>query len=413
MNGDLNFSSFQLNNGLRVVNIPANGQVAHCALFINAGTRDEKKEELGLAHFIEHTLFKGTKNRRSYHILNRLDSVGGDLDAYTTKEYTCIHASFLPEYFDRALELISDIVKNSVFPPRELEKEKEVIIDEIRSYEDSPADQIYDDFEAQVFHTHPLGNQILGDPKSVRSLNKQKVENYMERLYTAPNMVLSCASPFTETRLKKKVEKYFSDLSADKAKLKRTAFQHDTFQKVSKNRNGAQTHCMIGRAVFGMQDPNRIPFILLNNILGGPAMNSILNMKVRERFGYAYNIESNYTIYSDSGLFSIYLGTDQKHLGKCLSAIHKELKLLRTKKLSVNKLHLAKQQLKGQISLGRENLLNVMLSNGRSILYTNQIRSLESIFGQIDQITDTLLMDLANEYLNEKHFDSLYFTNKV
>ena len=400
---------FELKNGLRVVHQQSRRAVAHCGLFIMAGSRDEREEESGLAHFIEHTLFKGTTHRRAVHILNRLDSVGGDLDAYTTKEYTCIHASFLNEYLDRSLDLISDIVLNSTFPEKELQKEKEVIIDEINAYQDSPIDQIYDDFEGQLFKGHPLGNPILGTKSSVQRLNKEHINNYLKRLYTAPNMVLSCVSKHTSKQIQRKAEKYFSNLSSNNAIKTNHDFDAKQSNHVSVKRHTSQTHIMMGKSLFGNAHPQHVPFLLLNNLLGGPAMNSILNMRIRERYGFTYNIESHYSPYSDAGLFSIYLGTDKSHMEQSVKYINKELKQLREKKLSVNKLHLSKQQFKGQMALARENEGNVMLSSGRSLMYYDQIRPLEWWTKAIDSVTAEEIQTLAEEHLNQKKFDLLIF----
>lgn len=406
------FITFRLKNGLRVVHREVNRPVAHCGLMINAGTRDEFEDEHGLAHFIEHAIFKGTKNRRAYHILNRLDSVGGEIDAYTTKEITCFYGSFLTEYYDRAIELISDITINSIFPSNELEKEKEVILDEINVYLDSPSEQIYDDFEAQAFSNHPLGKGILGSIESVKSFDKSKIISYMDRLYKSENMVFASVGNISAKKLQQKLEKHFSELSSGKLAKDRSPFKSNSPLTNRVLKSTYQTHCMMGKAVYGADTPERINLILLNNILGGPAMNSILNLKVREKYGFTYNIESNYAVYSDSGLFSIYLASDPKYMNKCVSAVLKELKLLRNKKLSTNKLHLSKQQLKGQIALSRESNGNLMLSYAKSLLIHNQIDLLSDIHKKIDAISAENLIDTANQHLDSNSFDFLFFEGK-
>lgn len=409
MSKENQFSIFELKNGLRIVHQQSNRSVAHCGLFIKAGSRNEQNEESGLAHFIEHSLFKGTTHRRAVHILNRLDSVGGDLDAYTTKEYTCIHASFLNEYLDRSLDLISDIVLNSTFPDKEIQKEKEVIIDEINAYQDSPIDQIYDDFEGQIFHGHALGNPILGTKASVLSLNRAHIDNYLNRLYTAPNMVLSCVSKHSTKQFQRKAEKYFSALPARNAIKDDSNFGGNRSLRKTVKRHTSQTHIMMGKSLFGNDHPKHVAFLLLNNLLGGPAMNSILNMRIRERYGFTYNIESHYSPYSDAGLFSIYLGTDKRHLEQSIKHIQRELKQLCTKKLSANKLHLSKQQFKGQMALARENEGNVMLSSGRSLMYYNQVRTMEWWAKAIDAVTAEEIQTLADEHLKQAEFDRLIF----
>lgn len=406
------FHIFELSNGLRVVHKEVNRPVAHCGLLINAGTRDELQGEEGLAHFIEHAIFKGTKNRRAYHILNRLDSVGGELDAYTTKEMTCFYASFLTEYYERAIELISDITHNSTFPEKELEKEKAVIMDEILVYLDSPADQIYDDFESQVFVNHALGNPILGKAESLKKFNKEMIHNYMNRLYKTENMVFTSVGNISVKRLKNKLEKHFASLSTDHIKNPRYPFAPQKANKVKVKRDSFQTHCMLGKSTFGGDNPKRMGLSLLNNILGGPAMNSILNLKIREKYGFTYNIESNYALYSDSGLFSIYLATDPKYTNRSLKAVLTELKSLRNKKLSSNKLHLAKQQLKGQMAIGRESNNNLMLSYGKSLLMKNKVKTLAEVYSDLDAITAEEIQDIAQSELNPDDFDFLFFEGK-
>lgn len=407
------FVIFELSNGLRVVHKQVNRPIAHCGLMINAGTRDELKNEHGLAHFIEHAIFKGTKKRRSFHILNRLDSVGGEIDAYTTKETTCFYGTFLTEYYERAIELISDITLNSTFPEAELEKEKEVVLDEINVYLDTPSDQIYDDFESQVFQNHSLGNAILGDVESVRSFKKSHIEGYIDRLYTAENMVFSSVGNISAAKLKVKLEKHFGSLRGGKAVQQRTPFKSSIRKIVNVPKETFQTHCIMGKSAYHTNDKKRLSLILLNNILGGPAMNSILNLKVREKYGYTYNIESNYSVYTDSGLLSIYLASDPKYMNRCIAAVQRELKILSHKKMSTNKLSLAKQQLKGQLAISRESNNNIMLSYAKSLLIRDKIDSIETIHHNIDLLDADNLLASANEHLNELELDYLFFEGKV
>lgn len=408
------FSIFELSNGIKVVHKQTDRPVAHCGLMINAGSRDEKEGEEGVAHFIEHAIFKGTKKRRAFHILNRMDSVGGDLDAYTTKEITCFYASFLTEYYDRALELISDISFNAQFPAKELKKEKEVVLDEIKVYLDSPSDQIYDDFENQVFAGHELGHSILGTEETVRSFTKKDLLNFTSRLYRAEEMVISSVGNISIKRLKNKLEKYFGSVAAGRSDQdQRSAFQNDVKpQFIKEARDTYQTNCMMGKAVYGAHHPNRLALILLNNILGGPAMNTLLNLNVREKYGYTYSIESHYATYSDTGMLSIYLGTDPKYVERCLKAVHRELRRLREVKLSPTKLRLFQQQLKGQIALSRENNGSLMLYYAKSLLTYGDIRKTDTILQKIDEITAEQLLEVANEHLNEKDFHYLLFNGK-
>jgi predicted Zn-dependent peptidase len=409
----MEFIQFKLANGIRVVHKQVKAtKVAHLGLFINAGSRDEDEHEKGLAHFIEHTIFKGTKKRKAFHILNRLDSVGGELEAYTTKEETVFYASFLKEHLNRAADLIADITFNSIFPAKEIEKEKDVIIDEIASYQDSPYDQIYDDFEEQVFGAHPLGSNILGTEKHLKKFTKQHITNFMMRLYAADEMVISSVGAFSEKRLKETLEKHFTVPIQQSRSHKRTPF--DIYQPSHNDilKDSYQSHYITGNIAYGSMAEEKNGMILLNNLIGGPAMNSILNMEVREKLGYTYNIESNYSIYSDGGLFSIYLGTDQQHLEKSIAVVNKALKKLREKELSVRQLSQAKKQLIGQIALGRENNASLMLSYGKSMLVHDKISTLEEIITRIESISSKEISKIANEILNVNQFSHLAYINK-
>mgnify|MGYP003649074660 CR=1 FL=1 len=409
----MEFVIFELENGIRVVHKQVKStKVAHLGLFINTGSRDEQDSEKGLAHFIEHTIFKGTKKRKSFHMLNRLDSVGGELEAYTTKEETVFHASFLKEHLNRAAELIADITFNSVFPKKEIIKEKDVIIDEIASYLDSPYDQIYDDFEELVFGKHPLGSNILGTEKHLKSFTQQSIHNFMNRLYATEEMVISSVGAFSEKRLKETLEKHFNAPIQRKRNHQRETFE--TYRKVEQSiqKDHYQSHYICGNMAYSTVEDKKNGMILLNNLIGGPAMNSILNMEVRERLGYTYNIESNYSIYSDCGLFSIYLGTDQQYLDKTIAVVNKALKKLRENELSVRKLSQAKKQIIGQMALGRENNQALMLSYGKSLMVHNRISTLEEIIAKVESITAQEVLTIANEILNTNNFSHLAYINK-
>lgn len=403
------FQIFSLSNGLRVVHKQSERPVAHIGLFIHAGTRDEKENEHGLAHFIEHALFKGTTHRRAYHILNRLDSVGGELDAFTTKETTCLNASFLTEYYKRAVELIADVVLHSTFPEKELAKEKEVVLDEIMVYQDSPSDQIYDDFESLVYEGHPLGKQILGTKESVRVLRREEIYNYQRRLYKAENMAFSSVGNITAEQLKKLLEQHLGALPKGAVEKAQVPFKANNPQHLFVKKQTNQTHIMLGCPTYGLHHPKRYAMSLLNNIIGGPAMNSILNLKVREKLGYTYHLESNYASYADSGLFSIYLACHPKYVKRCLKAIFRELRHLQKKPLSPSKLHLSKQQLKGQLALARESNNNLMMSYGKSLLVRNEVKSLKEVHEQIDAITSEELQTISQQELKEENFHQLHY----
>ncbi len=409
----MEFTQFKLTNGIRVVHKQVKAtKVAHLGLFINAGSRDEEEHEKGLAHFIEHTIFKGTKKRKAFHILNRLDSVGGELEAYTTKEETVFYASFLKEHLNRATDLIADITFNSIFPAKEIEKEKDVIIDEIASYQDSPYDQIYDDFEEQVFGKHPLGSNILGTEKHLKTFTKEHILEFMSRLYAADEMVISCVGAFSEKRLKETLEKHFTVPIQKTRSHQRKPFNAYQSSHSDLLKDSYQSHYITGNIAYGSKEDKKNGLVLLNNMIGGPAMNSILNMEVREKLGYTYNIESNYSIYSDGGLFSIYLGTDQQHLEKSIAVVRRSLKKLQAKELGTRQLSQAKKQLIGQLALSRENNGSLMLSYGKSMLVHNKISTLEEIISKIESISSKEILTIANEILHENHFSHLAYINK-
>lgn len=405
----MEYNLYELENGIRVVHQPIKNRVAHCGFIINTGTRDEKIEENGLAHFIEHSIFKGTSNRKAHHILNRIDNVGGELNAYTTKEKTCVYASFTNEHLERATELLSDILFNSTYPEKEIEKEKDVIIDEIHSYQDNPFEQIYDDFEELMFKNHPLSLNILGTIDSVKSFKRNDIIKFIDRNYATNKIVFSIAGDFTEKKIKHLIAKYLNQPLKSSTSLKRSPFiKYIPFTKELIQDN-YQDHCMIGNVAYSNNHKNKTGFVLLNNILGGPAMNSRLNMGIREKYGFTYNIESNYTAYTDSGLFNIYLGTDNKHLNKSIDLVHKELNKLRTKELSSSQLQKAKQQLIGQITLSEESKVNVMLGMGKSLLFYDKIDSLEDVYNKINRLTSKNLIDIANEVFDKNQLSSLIY----
>ena len=400
---------YELKNGIKIIFKHTNSSVAHCGFVINTGSRDETLEQNGITHFIEHALFKGTTKRKSHHILNRLDNVGGEINAYTTKENTSIYASFMKTHFDRATDLLTDILFNSTFPESELEKEKAVIIDEIYSYQDTPFEQIYDDFEEMIFNNHPLSMNILGSEYSVKKTSRQNMLDYISKNYATDQIVFSIVGNFTEARIRKMVSKYLDKIPEKRNSIKRVEFTGYQVQNKTTQRDVQQTHCMIGNIAYGMHHKKKEGFILLNNILGGPAMNSRLNMGIREKYGFTYNIESNYTIYADTGLFNIYLGTDEKYLNKSIDLVNKELKKLIVKQLTTAQLHKSKQQLIGQLALSEENNCNVMLSLGKSILLYNKVDSLDTIHEKINNITGTELQDIANEIFDPNALSSLIY----
>lgn len=410
--GAMEFDIFTLSNGIRIIHKQTSGEVSHCGIIINAGSRDEQENEQGIAHLIEHVLFKGTKKRKAYHVLSRIDAVGGELNAYTTKEETCVYASFQNVYYERAVELLSDICFHSVFPEKEIDKEKEVITDEINSYQDNPSEQIFDDFEEHLFPHHSLGRNILGNVNSLRKLKRKDIIKFIKRNYHPDQIVFSSIGNIALSEVKKIIEKYFQHLPHSKSKNQRTPIKnYKPFQREVK-RDTYQSHCIIGNIAYGAKNKNRTAMVLLNNLLGGPGMNSRLNLSIREKFGFTYNLESNYISYSDTGVFVIYLGTDNGYMAKCMDLVYKELNKLKNKKLSAHQLQSAKRQLIGNISLAQESKISLMLAVGRSLLTFNKIDSLQQLYKKIEAITPEKILEIANEVFDDKQLSKLIYLSK-
>lgn len=385
--------------------------VGHCGLIINAGSRDETDSEAGLAHFIEHTIFKGTRKRRTYHILSRLDSVGGEINAFTSKEETWVYGSFLNEHYERAIELIGDITFNSTFPDKELEKEKEVILDEIHSYQDSPGEMIFDEFEEMLFHGHPLGRPILGTEETVKSFTKKDVFNFMQRQYRTDRMVFSSVSSLSLKEVKKFASKYLGGADGGITDAERAPFSPNGVKHETEKKSQYQYHYVLGGVGYANSDAKKTGLILLNNYLGGPAMNSRLNLEIREKHGISYNIESHYTSFTDTGLVEIYIGTDKRHFAKSKRLLMKELKQLRVKRLGPTQLHNAKEQLIGQIALAQESGVGTMMALGKSYLLYDRVDAMEEVFEKIRKISSSDLLEIANEIFDEERLSSLTYVN--
>jgi len=396
---------FELANGLQCAFVPKKSTVAHIAVAIRAGSRDELEHQQGLAHFIEHNLFKGTTKRKAYHILSRLDDVGGELNAYTTKEETIIHASFLKGDMRRAMELLADVMVNSTFPERELEKEKDVIKDEIYSYKDSPSEQIFDDFEDLIFAGDPLGRNILGTPESVDGLGRKDILEFIGRTYSAERIKISISGAFTADRVQRMCSEFFGHWE-----LAPNGWSN-TFKGNSKPTKRVdpvaqfQDHYMIGWRTSGIHEPSRRPLLLLNNILGGPAMNSRLGLNIREKHGIAYNIESYMNLYSDIGMLGIYLGCDSSQTNKAAHLVRKEVEKFQQKKLGTLQLSKAKNQFLGQMALSEENGLNTAIGAARALLHFGKVNSFDDVASKIRAISAEEVMEAANDYLQA---DSAY-----
>lgn len=380
------------------------GKVAHLGIIINTGSRDEAANQHGIAHFIEHVIFKGTNKRKAYHVISRLEDVGGEIDAYTTKEETCIYASFLKEYTSRTMELFSDIVFNSSYPEKELQKEKEVILDEINSYKDSPAELIFDDFEELIFDGHSIGRNILGEPKLLKKYKRTDLLQFIADNYHTDQMVICSVGDINFNFLKRWAEKYFGNVKANLRQERRQVLNGYQAENRVLKKSTYQAHCIVGNRAYSINDKNRLPLELLNNILGGPGMNSRLNLALREQHGFTYNIESFYNPYSDTGIVGIYFGTEAEKVEKSLKIIKQEIKKLQQAPMGVLQLDRAKKQMIGQMAISAENRSNLMLNIGRSYLLFGKVDPLETVYEKVNQLTAYQLMDVANEVFD---FDKL------
>ncbi len=398
-----------LNNGIRLVHYQITGVVAYCGLVINTGSRDEDLPEHGMAHFIEHMLFKGTRKRKAYHILSRLEDVGGELNAYTTKEETAVHASFMKDDYERAVEIISDITFNSQLPEKEITKEKDVIIEEINSYLDSPAELIFDDFEELIFSDQPIGHNILGTADTVKSFTQKALSDFISKNYNTDQMVLCSVGNIKNEKLLRLFLKYFGSIPPKNQKLRKDSPWTYKSSSVTKKMDTFQNHCIIGNVAYNLKDERRTGMFLLNNILGGQGLNSRLNLSLREKNGFAYNVESSYNPYCDTGAFSIYFGTDNQNLSKSISISLSELHKLRTTRLGSIQLSKAKNQIKGYLARGYENHESLMLSLGKSLLVFNKIESLEETCKKIDKITASDLLRTANDIFDPDKLSTLIY----
>jgi predicted Zn-dependent peptidase len=405
----LNTQNFLLKNGLKVVYSYQDSPVAHCGLMVEAGSRDEQKGQEGLAHFIEHLLFKGTEKRKAWQVLTRLEMVGGELNAFTTKEETCVHASFLSENTERAIELIADIIFNSVFPEKEIEKEKDVVLDEINAYQDNPMEQIYDDFESMVFQGQPLGNPILGTPVTVKGFSRSDLVKFVRQKYLTNKMVFSYVGNQSPETIKNFCNTYLEGQGKSTKVSTRGLRIKNHRRRLVQPRKTFQAHYITGNIAYSSHSVKRFQLYLMNNILGGPGMNSRLNMNIREKYGYTYQIESSYVPFRDSGLFNVYLATEKKYLEKTISLVEAEFRKLKNEKISPLLLSRYKNQLKGQLAISQENKAGIMLNNAKSMLNYNKPVSLPEVFQCIENVTASQLMDVANEILKPSGISSLLF----
>ncbi len=383
-----------LQNGLRVIHLPSSSQVVYCGIGIKVGSRHEQRGEEGLAHFCEHVSFKGTRQRSSMQILNSLERVGGDLNAFTNKEDTVFYAAILKEHLPRAVDLLTDIVFNSVYPEQELEHEKEVICDEIESYNDTPAELIYDEFENLLFKDHPLGHSILGTREQVKAFSSEDAQRFTQRYYRPQNAIFFVYGDVDFDRLVKLLEnkEYPSLLVSPPSTIIPPSSSVDRQQSSLVHH---QAHVMLGCRTFSFSDPRRMSLYLLNNILGGPGMNARLNLSLREKHGLVYTVESSMASYSDTGCWSVYFGCDHHDVKRCQRLVHRELDRMMQHPLSDRQLLAAKRQIKGQIAIACDNREQFALDFGKSFLHYDKERDIDLLFQQIDAITNEQILQVA------------------
>ena len=399
-----------LQNGIRIIHREIPGTVSHCGLMVNTGSRDESEKENGIAHLIEHMIFKGTNKRKAHHILSRIENVGGELNAFTTKEETCVYASFLSPYYGQSLELFADVAFRSTFPEKEIIKEKDVIIDEINSYNDSPSELIFDDFEDLIFHGHSLGRNILGSIENIKIIDRKDVFRFIKSKYSTEELVIASVGQIKFPKLIAIVEKYFENIANSKAKINRLPFNNYQPRNLSVPKESYLSHCMVGNTAYGRTSPNKLPLLLITNLLGGPALNSRLSMQIREKYGYAYTVEAMYQPYSDTGVFNIYIGADSKHVQKSIAIAHREMNKLRKSNLGTLQLLRAKRQIIGQLAISSESYLNEMLGIAKVYLHKPRVKSINDIIEDVENITTKQILEVSNEIFEPSQLSTLIYT---
>ncbi len=414
-----------LDNGLRIICSPSATDVVYCGIAVDAGTRDEQPDEFGMAHFTEHLTFKGTTRRRAWHILNRMESVGGDLNAFTGKEETVYYTTFLRPHFSRAIDLLVDVVFNSTYPQHEMDKEVEVVIDEIESYNDSPSELIYDEFENMVFSGHALGHNILGDADGLRSMRSENIQRFVSRMYTPDRMVLFVYGNVPMKTVVREVKKALAMVNAgvrfpdvlsldnisNKAlpRVAPLAGMSERAETREVDMSTHQAHVMMGMPSFSATDPRHLHLYLLNNILGGPGMNSRLNLALRERNGLVYTVESSSTAYTDTGLWSVYFGCDPHDVKRCQRLVMRELQRLTDSPLSESALSAAKRQLVGQIGISFDSFENVAIGMAKRYLHYNQTLTCQELCQKVKALTREELFDTARQLFNPQNITTLIY----
>ncbi len=400
----------ELSNGIRIVHQEVtHTRLVHCGFILNIGSRDETKEQEGLTHFWEHMAFKGTKKRKTFHILNRLESLGGELNAYTTKEKVCFYASILKEHYNKAAELLFDITFNSTFPQKQIDKERQVILEEMAMYRDSPDDSIMDELDELVFEHHALGRNILGTEETVGGFSQEDFFDFISTRLDTYQIVFSIVGNISLEKALKVIEGPLNEIQSKRSLYVRNGFHDYTPKQKIVSREVTQSLCAIGKPAYTLHDPKRFKLHLLNNILGGPSMNSRLNLSLRENHGYVYSIESSYQAFSDTGFFGIFFGTEEKTLKKAQLLVMKEMEKLRTKKLGIVQLQMSKDQTIGQMAMAEENYAALMLVYGKSLIDHGKIEPLDSIFDRIRSTTAEDLQEIAQEIFNPDQLSFLTY----
>jgi predicted Zn-dependent peptidase len=389
---------FTLSNGIRVVHqfIPTTA-IVHCGIVLDIGSRDETQANQGIAHFWEHMAFKGTKKRTTLDVISSLDSIGGELNAYTDKERIVFYASVRNEYFERAVDVLSDITFSSIFPEKELEKERNVILEEMAMYQDSPDDSLQDDFENIVYGKHSMGMNILGRPETVKRFRKKDFLQFFKEHLDTSKVIFSCVGNVGLDVVEEMASKYLGTLRPQKSVRKRKKFSGYKVKEKELNRILSQAKCALGRDAYPIKHEDRIPLYFLVNFIGGPGMNSRLNLALREKYGFVYSIDAQYTAYSDTGMFAIYFGTETRQLDKCIRLIKQELIRCVDKPLSARQMIEAKEQIKGQMAMAEENNLSLMLMMGRSVLELGRVPTLDEVFSKVQDLDALRVMAVAED----------------
>ena len=408
------YNTHTLPNGLRIIHLPSSSRVVYCGYQIAAGTRDEKTGEEGMAHFCEHMTFKGTEKRNALQIINALEGLGGELNAFTNKEDTTFYAAISIEHFAQAVNVLTDIVFHSQYPQQEIDKEVEVICDEIESYNDSPAELIYDEFENILFEDHPLGHNILGKAEQLRTYTTKDALRFVRRYYRPDNAIFFAYGDIDFKRLVKSLEFRIESLEFATAIPETKEHNNSKLsilnsQLITKDLGTHQSHVMLGTRAYDIHHPLRIPLYLLNNILGGPGMNARLNLSLRERNGLVYTVESTMVSYSDTGIWSVYFGCDPHDVKKCLHLVRRELDKVMQKPLSATQLHNAKRQLKGQIAIACDNREQFALDFGKSFLHYGWEKDITHLYDSIDKVTAEDIQKVANELFATEKLTTLIF----